>query len=55
MIIYLILLLGLILDRVHSTSGFIYCRKIKNLSCYLAILQQSCQMLKAVTVEEDGL
>lgn len=55
MIIYPIPLLGLIFNRVHSMSGCIYCREKKNLSCYLAILQQSCQMLKAVTVEEDGL
>ncbi len=27
----------------------------KDLYCYLAVLQQSCQVLKTVTIEEDGL
>lgn len=27
----------------------------KDLLCYLAVLQQSCQVLETVTIEEDGL
>lgn len=47
--------LELIINIVHSMSGYIYCRKKKDLSRYLAVLQQPCQMLKAVAVEKDGL
>lgn len=46
MIIYLIPLLGLILNIVHSMSGYIYCRKKQELvvlPCYSAAVVSNAQ------------